>query len=331
MKNKTNNGKFVISLDFELMWGVRDVLTLENYGNNIKGVHHAIPRLLEVFKKFNVDATFSTVGLLFFENKVDMLNNLPASIPHYVNRTVSPYEGYFDSVGKDATNDQYHFAPQLIKLIQQHKNHEISTHTFSHYYCLEEGQTVNDFSEDIISAKKIAGEFGIELTSLVFPRNQFNNEYLEVCKNLGIICVRGNEKSWMYAVKDGRIGISARRAFKLMDTYINISGYNCYKDEEINAGLPMNIPASRFLRPYSKKLAPFDSLRLKRITSAMTFAAKNNQTFHLWWHPHNFGINQDENFAFLEKVLSHYKALNVSYGFKSYTMSGLANQLMGNK
>ena len=59
----------------------------------------------------------------------------------------------------------------------------------------------------------------------------------------------------------------------------------------------------------------------------MTYAAKNNCTYHLWWHPHNFGINQDENFSFLEKILMHYKQLNKEYQFQSYTMSELAKSL----
>ena len=37
-KTKMDNGKFVISLDFELMWGVRDIETVESYGENLRGV-----------------------------------------------------------------------------------------------------------------------------------------------------------------------------------------------------------------------------------------------------------------------------------------------------
>jgi hypothetical protein len=32
-----DTGKFVISLDFELMWGVRDTQTIEKYGDAIIG------------------------------------------------------------------------------------------------------------------------------------------------------------------------------------------------------------------------------------------------------------------------------------------------------
>ena len=85
-----------------------------------------------------------------------------------------------------------------------------------------------------------------------------------------------------------------------------------------------NIPASRFLRPYSKRLAFMDWLRLKRITKSMTHAAKHGLTYHLWWHPHNFGINIKENLAFLEKILLHYEELSKKYSFRSVSMQQLA-------
>ena len=44
-------GKFVISLDFELMWGVRDKRTINDYGQNILNVHQVIPQTLELFRK----------------------------------------------------------------------------------------------------------------------------------------------------------------------------------------------------------------------------------------------------------------------------------------
>ena len=44
---------------------------------NIKGVHNVIPRLLVIFNKYKIKATFSTVGLLFFESKKELLSNLP--------------------------------------------------------------------------------------------------------------------------------------------------------------------------------------------------------------------------------------------------------------
>lgn len=325
------NGKFVISLDFELMWGVRDKKDKTNYGEHIKGVHNVIPRLLVIFKKYKIKATFSTVGLLFFESKKELLSNLPDLKPQYNDPNLSPYNGYFDILENDYKMDIYHFAPNLIKEIQKYPEQEIGTHTFSHYYCLEPGQTIDTFKADIETAISVARKNNIQLTSLVFPRNQFNDDYLKICIELGIFCYRGNEHSWLYKAKNGNDESAIRRAFRLIDAYINISGHHCYSDDFLKIKMPINIPSSRFLRPFSRRLKFLDGFRLQRIKSGMTYAAKNNLTYHLWWHPHNFGLNQDENFWFLEKILTHYQFLNITYNFQSHTMSSLANIIKNEK
>lgn len=52
----------------------------------------------------------------------------------------------------------------------------------------------------------------------------------------------------------------------------------------------------------------------------MTYAAKRGLLYHLWWHPHNFGRDIEENFNTLRNILAHYKKLNVKYNFESKTM-----------
>ena len=324
-------GNFVISLDFELMWGVRDKKTIEQYGKSILGVHTVIPRLLSTFNDYKICGTFSTVGFLFFETKAELLANIPAKLPDYSNKDFSPYLGYFDTIGKDYYEDLYHFAPQLIDEIKKYPEHEIGSHTFSHYYCLENGQTLEDFKADMEMAIKVAKNKNVNITSLIFPRNQFNNEYLNFCGKSGIICYRGNEHSWLYKAKNGELDSKFRRAFRLIDAYINISGHNCYSRENLTGKFPVDIPSSRFLRPYNKRLKIFEKFRLNRIKNGMTYAAKNNLTYHLWWHPHNFGTSQNENFDFLEKICKHYNELNKKYNFQSLTMSKLANQILNER
>jgi peptidoglycan/xylan/chitin deacetylase (PgdA/CDA1 family) len=325
------NGKFVISLDFELLWGVRDKMTIQEYGENIKGVQSVIPKLLDAFSQYGIKATFATVGFLFFKTKNELLQNLPAKYPGYSIKKYSPYVGYFNEVGEDYQKDIFHFAPLLIEKIKDYPDHEIGTHTYSHYYCLEEGQTVEEFRDDLLKAIELAEKNHIKISSLVFPRNQFNDKYLEICKELEIICYRGNEHSWLYRAKNAENENRLRRAFRLLDAYINISGHNCYDDNFLQQNYPVNIPASRFLRPFTPALEKLDRLKLKRITNGMTYAAQKNLTYHLWWHPHNFGINQDQNFKLLEKILVHYEQLNSQYGFTSITMSKLAKQVLNKK
>ena len=321
------NGKFVVSLDFEIYWGVRDAVKLEEYKSNLLAVHEVIPLTLQMFERYNIRGTFATVGFLFFENKQELISSLPDKKPSYSKPNLSPYEGHFNLVGENENTDPLHFGNSLINQILN-AGQEIGSHTFSHYYCLEKGQTKEDFREDLLSAKNIASKKGIELKSLVFPRDQYNKEYLDICRAMGFISFRGNERSKLFSSKTQGSFLFLRRPFRLLDSYFNLSGHNCYSSVEMKNKTLINIPSSRFLRPYNKKLNALENMRLKRIKDSMTYAAKNKLAFHLWWHPHNFGENISNNFSFLEKILLHYQNLNEQYHFKSMSMSDLANELI---
>ena len=75
------HGAFVISLDFELMWGVCDKRTIADYGPNILGVRRVVPALLDLFAERNIACTWATVGLLFFATNEVMLAALTVRKP----------------------------------------------------------------------------------------------------------------------------------------------------------------------------------------------------------------------------------------------------------
>lgn len=316
------NGAFVISLDFELYWGVRDSKTLEHYKENILGVREAMPLLLALFNEYNIKATFASVGLLSFDTKETLIAGLPAALPEYTHAAYNLNEDYFAKLGSTEQDDPYHFGLSLIQQIQLEGVHEIASHTFSHYYTLEEGSNIDFFKADMEAYKKRVHALGIAVNTIIFPRNQYNTEYLTVCKEAGFLGFRGTEDSWMYKTISRVNETIWRRMARIIDAYCNISGMHCYNWHELRdpSGL-YNIPASRFLRPYSNKLRWLEALRLNRITSAMTHAAMNDEVYHLWWHPHNFGKNIQQNLNFLRDILEHQQTLHKIYGFQSRTMN----------
>jgi hypothetical protein len=74
--------------------------------------------------------------------------------------------------------------------------------------------------------------------------------------------------------------------------------------------------------------AALERLRLWRITSAMETAARRRRLFHLWWHPHNFGVDLQENLAFLREILDHFRILQDRYGMRSMTMAAVADEVL---
>lgn len=320
-----NHGSLILSLDYELMWGCCEWSTPEKYGEtNIRNVPTVIYRMLELFQKYNIRATFATVGLIMHENKESAIKNYPQLLPTYKNEQCSPYKNkYIENIQQK--HSALYFDRQMVEFLNSKDNIEVATHTYCHYYCWEPGQTIEEFEADIVKAIETAKEIGIDIKSIVFPKNMVSNEYLKVCSKHGITSYRGNALKY-FNEPNSKLEAIKNRFFRILDAYINIGGYTSipYSQIKQDAGVT-NIRASRMLRPYTTQLSIFEYLRLNRIKKEIKYAAKHKEMYHLWWHPHNFGANIEKNLSFLEKILQYYKYCNTKYNMHSYTMSEIEN------
>jgi hypothetical protein len=320
----TKTGKFVLSLDFELMWGVRDHRTIGDYGANVLGVRQVVPTLLRLFTERRVGCTWATVGLLFFANKRKLVDGLPDLKPAYADARLSPYEE-IAKIGDNEETDPYWYGRSLISRILDCPGQEVGTHTFSHFYCLEPGGTPEMLRADLVAANHAAASMGVDFKSVVFPRNQISGPHLVVCREVGLRAFRGNEQVWFHDGRSRREQTQLHRAFRLVHAYIPV-GRGEVDSSPIIEGM-VNIRASRFLRPFRNGRI-FENMRLRTITRAMTAAAQLGTTYHLWWHPHNFGINLDENVSFLRDVLDHLRVLQDEYGMVSLTMRQATEEML---
>lgn len=319
-------GTFIISLDFELHWGIFDVKTINDYKENLDGTRLALDSIVNLSNNYNIRLTIATVGFLFCENKAEILKFSPHLKPTYTRSALNPY-AIIDEIGNSEEDDPYHYALSTISDLSSQHLHEISTHTFSHYYCKEGGQNIEQFESDLKSAIKLAESKGIVISSIIFPRNQVDIQYLKICKANGLTSYRGNEIKGAYSTnfKEGII----KKGLRLVDSYINLYGFQTYDVDFLkhNNDPILNLPSSRFLRPFNSSLRPLERLKVQRIKRSMTYAAKKGELYHLWWHPHNFGVNIEENIRLLQEIYSHYSFLNEIYGFKSETMTSFAQIL----
>lgn len=323
MDTRSQLPAFVVSLDFELMWGVRDIMTKDQYGGNVMGARQAIPRMLDAFERSGVRATWATVGFLFCESKDELVASSPQQLPVYTRAGQSNYS-YLDEVGADERSDPYYFGLSLIRRIAACPGQEVASHTWSHFYCLEDGVSDDDLSRDLASAVAVAARRGFRLKSLVFPRNQCDPGKLAVCRRHGIEVVRGTESHWLFRARCRESQQQPlRRGLRLADAYLNLSGYNTPLPAVLPSGL-VDVPSSRYLRPHSCRLAPLEGVRLKRICDGMDAACQQGGVYHLWWHPHDFGRNLDENMQFLGGVLEHFVRLRDSHGMQSVPMGDFA-------
>jgi len=320
-------GALVISLDFEMLWGMRDHTSLESsYAQTIKKVPEVSEKLLALFQKYQVHATWATVGLLMADEEEKRVQNLPLHHPSYVNKALDSYT-YLEEAKREK---EYYQCGTLLDSIKQTPGQEIASHTFSHYYATEEGQTKEEFRADLDKACEVALHHGLHLTSLVFPRNQFNENYRSVLQEKGITSYRGCQDGWMY--DSGNNNNNFGRALKLLDTYFPLTGHNSYATDTPEFGeSPLNLKGSCFLRMYNRKLKAFEGLKVRRIRSEMKHAAQRGEVFHLWFHPHNVTVNPEKNLRLIEQILSYYQELHTKYMFESLTMDELSSILLKNK
>jgi peptidoglycan/xylan/chitin deacetylase (PgdA/CDA1 family) len=317
-------GALIISLDLELHWGVRDITPAHgSYRQNLLGEWEVVPRLLTLFREYEVAATWATVGFLFARSRDELQAASPAVRPQYADGSLSPYS---EQIGNSETDDLLHFAPSLIEAIRSTPRQEVATHTFSHYFCREPGQNREAFAADLKSARTIAEQRGVQIHSIVFPRNQHNPEYDDLLIDAGIICYRGNQHSWMYRAAGAAGETPWKRAARLSDAYLNFSGPQTHRWENLvnGCGRICNLPASFFLRPFSPQFRHLQGLHFERIAQSMRRAAADAEVIHIWWHPHNFGINQQQNLDFLRRLLDEWARHHQTYGMQSMSMAEAA-------
>jgi len=318
-------GVFCISLDFELQWGVFEKMKVDNAANNyFENTRYAIPKMLELFVDHGIHATWATVGMIYNENFEMWTNNKPALTPAYNNQNVSSYS--WIELNHERINSSNLFAPALVELIAQTPGMEIGTHTYSHYYCQEKGQTVSAFKADLGKAKELALSKEISIESLVFPRNQFNGEYMEACHEVGLKSVRTNPDKWFWDTS--KKDTWAIKIMRTGDVWFPINRKSVVTLDSIDIQkTPLRIPASRLYRAWTNNRI-LNALKMKRIFSEMTKAAKTGGLYHLWWHPHNFGYHPNECLKELKAILQHYSFLNKEFGLLSMNMKGLRNHLI---
>ena len=322
-----SRGSLIISLDFELHWGVRDIASVAGRRDHFLRAREAIPEVLQMFSERDVHATWATVGFLFARNKQHLLAHLPELRPRYVDRRLDPYAA-LDEIGEDEGSDPFHYAGSILDAIAHVPGQQIATHTFSHYYCLEEGQTEQTFLADLQAAAAIGAPFGNVTDALVFPRGQENPAYRSALRSAGVQTFRIPPRFFAYRARRGEEESLSHRGLRLLDDYLPLGGDHGDEPRADPDGI-VPLRAGLFLRPYSTRLRRLQPIRMRRLKNAMWDAASRGRDFHLWWHPHNFGTHTRENLDMLRQVLDEYRLLRERHGWSSRNMSEAAEAARG--
>lgn len=320
------HGAFVISLDFELLWGLLDLENPMKYEKAIDGGRKAVYQMLELFQSYNIHATWGIVGLMTRNSIEECMAHQPNVLPCYTQPQMSAYT-HLSQLSN--YSPKLLFASDIIKHIAMIPFQEIGSHTYSHYYCLEDGQNRDSFRSELNMARNVTCQYNKGLRSIILPRNQFNPLYADILKESGFKNYRGTEKTWFYTACDRKRQKSIiRRSARILDNYLNIAGYHCYDYSEVKDVYGLNnLRSSRYFRPYSERLSFLEPLRMRRIKNQVKYAAINNKIFHMWWHPYSIGNHTAENISILEEIMLYYQDMHKRYNMNSYNMGELGEML----
>lgn len=273
--------KLIVSLDFEMRWGVQDRLQDDpnKYKDNLLSVRKNVPWILDIFKERNIKATWASVGALackdwdeFYQHKPDLLPNYKDQQKHYVNN----YNKSIDPQGS------MHFADDLIKMILSTPGQELGMHTFGHIYGTEEHVTYDEFAADLVANINIFfNKFGVTPQSLVYPRNQVIYETKLIQDGL-ISSFRGNESSDRYSAKSQREKKYWNRALALLDAINPLISYA----HSIERASESNIQSSAMLRIHMNSF--IRKLHLYKLKTNILNLGSDDY-YHIWFHPHNIG------------------------------------------
>jgi len=318
----------VISLDFELHWGMRDHLRPSDPSfAELSASRSVVVELCDLFAKRSIRATWATVGFLFASTKPELAPFLPATRPRYRQPELDPYG---EQIGDDEESDPEHLAGSLVRLVASTPGQEVASHTFSHFYGLEDGQDEKSFRADLAAAQAIASGQGLHLTSLVLPRNQWNPRYTSAVLDNGFDSYRGPQPSWGHQAKqhDGHRALD--RVARLVDTYAGVSPppTMAWNQVQEDSGL-CNVAASAFLRPFDPRRRLAEPLRQSRLRAGLRDAARRGRIFHLWWHPHNFSRHPQQSFALLNILFDEFDRLAGSEGMRSLSMRDVSETVRG--
>jgi len=281
--------RIVLSLDFELRWGVAHVwgTDMAAYRRNLEGVREAVPRLLEAFASGGVRATWATVAAIACDSWDEYLAAAPPVPPigaAALARTAALPR--LDPAGR------LHFAPDLVRLVQRTPGQELGSHSFSHFPFAPRF-TARHVEDD---ARAVAALFerklGLRPESFVYPRNVV--AFPEVLAALGLRSLRGNPPLLAWRLTPGLRDLPAARALRFAESLAR-------SPPARRAPGSAFVPASAFLRLTLP--TPLFDLHRARLAAAAT-RLREGEFLHLWFHPHNLGARPVEQVRRVVSVLS---------------------------
>jgi hypothetical protein len=315
---KFEKGIFVLSLDFELIWGTAD-LGRSNFVPLCRLERRfAIQRLLALLELHDIQATWAVLGHLFLSRCEPIGGRTHPEIvrPEY---SWVKDDWFSHDPGGAESDDSVHLGRSLVDKIRNCAvRQEVGSHSFCHIIFGNPGCSRATAESDVAECVRIAHEQGLQLKSFVFPRNEIG--YLDVLKKYGFSCYRGTEPHWY---EHRAVPETIRRGCRLFDVLRAATPPTVLPSMTV-PGL-INIPGSAMFFPMDgfRRFIPM-RVRVKRCIKGLKRAAARKEIFHLWFHPTNMVVEMETMFSGLNEILTHVGQLRKAGVLDVMTMAQIS-------
>jgi peptidoglycan/xylan/chitin deacetylase (PgdA/CDA1 family) len=312
-------GRFVLTLDFELIWGTLDLFGPERFRRACEVERaEAFGRLLDLLDEFQIPATWCVLGHLFLDRCREEGGVVHPEI-------VRPRHAWAkgDWFAADPRSDEAHaplfYGRSLVRqLLERKVAHEVGSHSFSHVIFGDPGCSEATAASELLASRKCAAELGVSPTSFVFPRDSVG--HLRLLPEHGFTCYRGASPSWYESrVLPGSI----RRLGHLIDV-LSMRTPPTVRPVTAANGL-INLPGSMIYFPAHglRRLLPV-AARVRRAIRGLRRAVSNGQTFHLWFHPTNLADHTEDMLGGLRAILLAVDRMRMAGRLQVTTMRSAA-------
>jgi hypothetical protein len=266
-------GAVIISIDFELRWGMRHVLgdASHRYDGCIRRAPQAAALLLDELLRRKLRATWAAVGALACSGWDEYWARAPDS-PAYADTSLR--------IGRaiqrlDPTGELHFCRPELLSIANA-PGQELGCHTFSHLLCGRPGSTVGDLDRDLSACTALWQElFGRGPVSFVYPCNE--QRWTARLSSHGVRVVRTAARGQLCgSIPFGR----------LMGAALDVVRRPLSHVPSVGAGGIIETEGSRFVR-FGLPI-PLSTSHFERAIAAVR-ALEPGRVLHFWWHPHNLG------------------------------------------
>lgn len=317
-----DKGIFTVSIDLEIAWGICDKPLQQENIHALEKERDIIKRLLSLFEKYDLRATWGVVGHLLL-NQATWENGKPH--PHFPRPVVNNEEqDWFFQLPQEGSNPLWYGRDVLEWLRQASPEQEIGSHSFCHLPYDEKITNREAISADLATVAALHGTDNLPFASFIFPRNVVG--FRDLLYKTGMRVYRGKTSQWYDVLPVNAV----RRMLNLLYFIMAVTPPTVLPKVDEH-GL-VDVPDSMLLfgRNGWRKLVSTTSLKKMGILG-LQLAARRKRIFHFWFHPSNFAYQTEEQFDVLETIIQEAKRLRNENKLIVKTMGEYCDFTMTNK